>query len=245
MYIFFHLFTGIVLGLLFADFFSDRRWVIPCAIGAVLPDLIDKPVGQILFAESIGYGRIYGHTLLFFVLVLVAGLVVWKYRRSPFFIAIAVGILSHEVLDQMWHEPANWCWPFLGPLQGHLPPDYFLVLINGELSDPFDILIAILLVGSVILYIRYRGVIMATGSYRAILKGGLLLGAWVFLLLAGIVLGKAAIGQTLPLTSWTQPEQSMIGGIVFILAAYVTWRLHCRIPDDTPESPAAPATGEE
>ena len=86
---------------------------------------------------------------------------------------------------------------------------------------------------------------MATGSYRAILKTGLLLCAWVFLLLAGIVLGKAAIGQNLPFTSWTQPEQSMIGGIVFILAAYVTWRLHCRIPDDTPDSPAAPAAGEQ
>ena len=42
------------------------------AAGAILPDLIDKPLGIYLLRRQLGSGRIYGHTLLF-GLVLVAG----------------------------------------------------------------------------------------------------------------------------------------------------------------------------
>ena len=40
------------------------------AFGAVLPDLIDKPIGSILFTDYYGTGRIYAHTLLFAAAVL-------------------------------------------------------------------------------------------------------------------------------------------------------------------------------
>jgi len=35
------------------------------ALGAILPDLIDKPIGRILLGESVANGRLFGHTLLF------------------------------------------------------------------------------------------------------------------------------------------------------------------------------------
>ncbi|OEU51521.1 MAG: hypothetical protein BA871_09955 [Desulfuromonadales bacterium C00003096] len=35
------------------------------AIGVILPDLIDKPIGRILLGESVANGRLFGHTLLF------------------------------------------------------------------------------------------------------------------------------------------------------------------------------------
>ena len=74
MYFFFHLITGIILGLLISDFLKDQRWFIPCAIGAVLPDLIGKPIGYLLFPTTIGFGRIYSHTLLITILIMIYGI---------------------------------------------------------------------------------------------------------------------------------------------------------------------------
>ena len=34
-------------------------------IGSLLPDIIDKPVGQLIFRETFSNGRIFSHTLLF------------------------------------------------------------------------------------------------------------------------------------------------------------------------------------
>jgi membrane-bound metal-dependent hydrolase YbcI (DUF457 family) len=233
MYFFFHLFTGIVLGFLIGDLLKDRRWILPCALGAVLPDLIDKPVGQIIFAESIGYGRIYAHTLLFFLLVLVAGLVVWKFWKTPAVCGIAVGIISHELLDSMWLEQANWFFPLMGPFQGHLSPDYINVLILGELQDPFEVVLAVLLGICALLYLRYRQTILENTEYRATLKKVLLLCALILFILGGIIIGRGSVGQTLPYTGWTGPGEYIMGGIVIVLAAYVAWRMHNRINGET------------
>jgi membrane-bound metal-dependent hydrolase YbcI (DUF457 family) len=231
MYFFFHLFTGIVLGFVIGDLLRDRRWVIPCAFGAVLPDLIDKPVGQIIFAYSIGYGRIYAHTLLFFLLVLVAGLVVWNYRRTPAVCGIAVGILSHQVLDQMWLEQTNWLYPLLGPFQGHLSPDYINVLILGELNNPSEAVLAVLIGFCALLYVKYRQKILGNTKSRAILKGSLLFSALILFILGGIILGRGMVGETLPFTSWSEPVEYLMGGIVLVLAAYAAWQLHGQIED--------------
>ncbi len=229
MYFFFHLFTGIVLGLLIGDIANDRRWVIPCAIGAVLPDLIDKPVGQIIFATSIGYGRIWAHTLLFFLLVLAAGLVIWKYRKTPVLCGVAVGILSHEVLDQMWQEQANWLYPLLGPFQGHLSPDYINVLILGELNDPSEAVLAVLLGLCALLYLIYRRRLRENAKSREIVKICFLLGALALLIIGGVIIGKGIAGQSLPFTGWTEPIEYLMGGIVIVLASYVAWRLYWKM----------------
>lgn len=95
IYFFFHLFIGILLGFLISDFFNNRRWLIPCAAGAILPDLIDKPVGYIIFPNTIGPGRICSHALLVALLVLAIGLVIWKVKKNPVVVAVGVGILLH------------------------------------------------------------------------------------------------------------------------------------------------------
>lgn len=46
-------------------------------IGSLLPDIIDKPAGMILL--PLENGRVFGHTLLFILLLLIIGL---KYRKS-------------------------------------------------------------------------------------------------------------------------------------------------------------------
>jgi membrane-bound metal-dependent hydrolase YbcI (DUF457 family) len=148
MYLFTHLLAGIILGVLLAVLFRDLRLVPACALGSVLPDLIDKPVGLLLFVNSIGSGRIYAHTLLFMVLILLAGCIVYiRYPRTgPLFIAVGIGVLSHQLLDAMWLEPKNWFWPALGLFKGHSRPDFFLYEFWKEITNPTE-----WLAGSIIL----------------------------------------------------------------------------------------------
>jgi hypothetical protein len=48
----------------------DYRLII---IGSLLPDIIDKPVGMILL--PLNNGRVFGHTLLFILILLLIGLI--------------------------------------------------------------------------------------------------------------------------------------------------------------------------
>ncbi len=229
MYFFFHLFTGIILGLLIGDFLLENRWIITSALGAKLKDLIDKPLGHLIFSESIGYGRIYGHCLFFFLLVFFIGLFFWRYRKSPFFLAMAIGILSHQVLDLMWHEPVNWFFPIFGPFKGHLPQDYLLVLLVRELNNPFEFIIALALGLGILLYIKRDLITVKISSCRTIFAGSLLVAALVLLILAGIILKTAMTGGILPFTGWSQREEFILGGIILVLASRVMWRWHRRV----------------
>ena len=70
-------------------------------IGALLPDLIDKPVGEVIFASTIANGRIIGHTLFFVLLLALIGVYVYKKRKDSRGLALASGSFSHLLEDQM------------------------------------------------------------------------------------------------------------------------------------------------
>lgn len=96
-------------------FHFDYRLVL---IGALLPDLVDKPLSLV----GIDGGRAYAHTILFAVILTVVAYVLG--RRSAN-LALALGLLiglwSHLVLDQMWEIPEVALWPALGfgfPVRG-------------------------------------------------------------------------------------------------------------------------------
>ncbi len=85
----------------------DIRFLI---IGALLPDIIDKPFGYLL----LGNGRIFCHTLLFLILITLGGYYLYRqYRRTPLF-ALSFGVFMHLVLDKMWIEPETLFWPLYG-----------------------------------------------------------------------------------------------------------------------------------
>ena len=111
MFVACHLFLGLILGLAIAKHLDDRRLIGFCALGAVLPDLIDKPLGHILLGGSLNSGRIFGHGLLFLALLLVAGIILMRRRQSFALLAVAAGTLSHQVLDAMWAIPVTWYFP--------------------------------------------------------------------------------------------------------------------------------------
>jgi hypothetical protein len=90
------------------------------AVGALLPDLLDKPLGHLVLRWDAG--RLFAHTLLF---TLALGLAAWAAcRRSPragaLLGALAFGSGAHLLLDRMWQEPGVLLWPLLGAMpHGH------------------------------------------------------------------------------------------------------------------------------
>jgi len=83
-------------------------------VGSLLPDIIDKPVGQYFFRETFNNGRIFSHTLLFLVLISAVGLYLYKRHRQVWMLTLAAGTLLHLILDEMWNAPATLFWPLMG-----------------------------------------------------------------------------------------------------------------------------------
>ena len=137
MFVFAHVFAGILIGFGFWHLTGDRR-VLPAAVfGALLPDLIDKSL-SLLIPGIFGSGRTLGHTLLFFAAVMAAGLLVWKCRHTLLCVACAAAIFSHQILDSMWAVPAAWFFPFLGPFPVSIIPDYVRQYLWLEITSPSE-----------------------------------------------------------------------------------------------------------
>jgi LexA-binding, inner membrane-associated putative hydrolase len=117
MLIFGHI--GITLGIFFVfSYFSPRLKTIIdpryLAVGALLPDLIDKPLGMIVFSSSISNGRMISHTLVFSITLFLIGLYLYNKRLDIRVITLATGSFFHLMEDQMWATPQTLLWPLLG-----------------------------------------------------------------------------------------------------------------------------------
>ena len=108
--------------------------------GAIVPDLIDKPIGRLFFADQFQNGRLFGHTLLVpTVLLLVIQLTLRGAIARRWFI-LPICMLLHQVLDGMWNEPIIWFWPLFG---ADFPPDpidnYWLEVLRRPLEYPWEL----------------------------------------------------------------------------------------------------------
>jgi hypothetical protein len=117
MLIFGHI--GITLGVFFGiSYFAPRLKTIIdpryLAIGALLPDFIDKPLGMIVFASTISNGRMISHTLLFSLTLFLIGLYLYDKRSDIRVITLATGSFFHLIEDQMWATPQTLFWPLFG-----------------------------------------------------------------------------------------------------------------------------------
>ena len=83
-------------------------------IGSLLPDIIDKPVGQVFFRETLSNGRIFCHTLLFLIIITLAGSYLYRYRSKIWLLVLSFGTFMHLVCDQMWRSPRTLLWPVYG-----------------------------------------------------------------------------------------------------------------------------------
>jgi inner membrane protein len=91
--------------------YADMRLLV---IGSLLPDLIDKPVGQYLFKSTFNNGRIFSHSLLFLIVLSAAGWLLYKRKRETALLTLGAGTFTHLVLDQMWGIPQTLFWPTMG-----------------------------------------------------------------------------------------------------------------------------------
>ena len=108
----------------------DYRLIV---VGSLLPDIIDKPVGMILL--PLENGRVFGHTLLFILVLLLIGL---KYRKSLF---LSFASFFHLIEDEMWSEAETLLWPLLGfefPAKEHANFYEYLERIVSEYAPSFS-----------------------------------------------------------------------------------------------------------
>ncbi len=133
-----HLFSGLLLGLFLFRATGERRLLGAAALGGLLPDLVDKPVGHILLAGSLDYGRLLVHDLFAVLILALLGFLLLHRRGSLALLAVAGGVLLHQLLDAMWLHPENWLFPLLGPFSVEHLENYFLAAIVQELTNPFE-----------------------------------------------------------------------------------------------------------
>ena len=83
-------------------------------IGSLLPDIIDKPIGQFFFKETFSNGRIFCHTLLFLIIITLTGLYLYRRRSTTWLLVLSFGTFTHLVCDLMWCSPRTLLWPIYG-----------------------------------------------------------------------------------------------------------------------------------
>ena len=83
-------------------------------IGSLLPDIIDKPVGTFFFRDSLSNGRIFCHTLLFLLVITLAGFYLYRSHRKTWLLVLSFGTFTHLICDQMWLIPQTLLWPVYG-----------------------------------------------------------------------------------------------------------------------------------
>jgi membrane-bound metal-dependent hydrolase YbcI (DUF457 family) len=94
-------------------------------VGAILQDIIDKPIGRAIFKETYDNGRIFAHTLLFLMVVSAIGLYMYRKKSSSAGLVFSFGVLTHLFLDAMWFRPRTLFWPLLGLSFGEYPTDLY------------------------------------------------------------------------------------------------------------------------
>ncbi len=111
----------------------DLRWLL---LGSVLPDLVDKPLGQAVLRSYFQNGRIFFHTFLFTILFLLGGASQWKRRGDSRLFMLACGMLAHVVVDRVWVEPTTAFWPSLGPFLRHPSLGTIMEQVMEYLREP-------------------------------------------------------------------------------------------------------------
>jgi inner membrane protein len=107
-------------------------------LGAILPDLVDLPVGTLILTGRYSTGELWFHSLLAPTLYMAVVLVATRRgRRRRAWMALAIGWLLALLLDGMWAHQDVFLWPFFGweiPF-GEAP--FWPLAWERALSDPW------------------------------------------------------------------------------------------------------------
>jgi hypothetical protein len=107
-------------------------------LGAVISDVIDKPIGRIFFKEQFESGRLYGHTLLAATVLLLGIQLTLRGATARRWFILPICMLIHQVLDAMWNSPITWFWPLFGSRFPKDPNDnYWWEVLTRPLEHPW------------------------------------------------------------------------------------------------------------
>jgi membrane-bound metal-dependent hydrolase YbcI (DUF457 family) len=221
-----HLFAGILIGLVAFQFVKDRRVVILTVIGSMLPDLIDKPLGHIILAGSIDYGRIYAHSGLFFIAILVIGIVYHQKKGSWILMGLAAGVLSHLALDSMWELPVTLFYPFLGDFGLHNFPDYIGESFLKEIGSVYEWMFGASFL-AMLLFI-YRDNLSDLSSVIRLIPITVRMLA-TLLVMSGIMsIAYAALSSYNPQSGESSVEENLIIGLVASIGGLISYKIMTR-----------------
>ncbi len=129
-------------------------------IGSLLPDFIDKPVGQFFFRGTFSNGRIFCHTLVFLLLITLTGIYLYQSQKTGLLV-LSFGTFIHLICDQMWLTPQTLLWPLYGYTFQKYALTYWLqnMLYNLH-TDPAvyvpELVGAVILIWFVLVLVRRR-----------------------------------------------------------------------------------------
>lgn len=156
----------------FRDPDADLRWLLAGSLG---PDLVDMPVGTLIWAERFSSGQLFGHSLTVAAVIGVAALVITR-RRSVCrrgLMVMMVGWLVHLMADGIWLEPRVFWWPFWGwSFPSHELPFWSQAWARA-LSDPWRWVSEIIGLGYLWAVVHRNGLGSADGLRRFLSAGRL------------------------------------------------------------------------
>lgn len=89
----------------------DYRVVV---VASLLPDIVDKPLANLLIGSYAYESRAFGHSALFLSGIAVLFLFHWLWSRRSWVVPVLLGTLLHDLFDDMWTQPGVFFWPLLG-----------------------------------------------------------------------------------------------------------------------------------
>ena len=138
--------------LLFVGKWLDYRLLL---LASMLPDIIDKPLGQVFLGKTISNGRIYAHTFIFVLITGILGILVFKKWGKGWLLIMSFGSFMHQMEDQMWRWPQVLWWPLKGwafpkeDLNAWLSSVFQTILTEPETFIPELVGIAILTLAAI------------------------------------------------------------------------------------------------
>ena len=118
---------------IFRDPKVDVRFL---AVGALVPDIVDMAVGTAVFRSDMATAELWMHTLAAPSAIVVAILIATRRgRRRRAWMALAVGMLFHLLLDGMWMSQETFLWPFFGLEFTPVAVPYWEGSLDRALSD--------------------------------------------------------------------------------------------------------------
>jgi inner membrane protein len=120
---------------IFRDPKVDVRFLL---VGAILPDLVDLPLGTLFLGDRYSTGELWLHSLLLPTLYMsIVLLTTRRGRRRRAWMALGIGWLLHLLLDGMWTAQEVFLWPFFGLEIPSGPEPFWPLAWERALSDPW------------------------------------------------------------------------------------------------------------